>query len=92
MPRLGGLEPTPILLQHFEICKMMSHILVTFKKVRSTGDFLAILQPNSQPDGTAQLATASSNFIVLFVVVGAKRMGSTIAPNAPWVFGQRKRV
>ena len=69
MPQLGGFEPIPILLQHLEICKMMSHILVSFKKVGATGDLLDIIQPNSPPDGTARLVTFPGRFSVLFVVI-----------------------
>ena len=86
MPQLGGFEPIPILLQHPEICKMMSHILVSFKKVGATSDLLVISHPNSKPDGIPQLATFPGKFIVLFVVVGAKLLGSTIAPNVPSAF------
>ena len=86
MPQFGGLEPIHILLQHLEICKMMSPILVRFKKVGATGDHLVINQPNSKPDGTARLATFSGKFIVLFVVVSAKLLGSTVASNVPRAF------
>jgi len=86
MPQLGGLEPIPILLQYLEICKMMSHILVSFKKAGATSDLLVFTQPNSRPDGTARSATFPGKFIVLFVVVGAKLLGSTVAPNAPSAF------
>ena len=86
MPQLGGLEPIPILLQHLEICKMMSHILVSFKKVGATSDLLVFTQPNSRPDGTARSATFPGKFIVLFVVVGAKLLGSTVVPNVPSAF------
>ncbi len=74
------------MLQHLEICKMMSHNLVIFKKVRFTGDFLTIPHLNTRPDGTDQLATVPGKFIVLFVVIGASLMGSTVAPNAPSTF------
>jgi hypothetical protein len=86
MPQLGGLEPIPILLQYLEICKMMSPILVSFKKVGATSDLLVFTQPNSRPDGTAWSATFPGKFIVLFVVVGAKLLDSTVAPNAPSAF------
>ena len=86
MPQLGGLEPIPILLQYLEICKMMSHILVSFKKVGATGDLLDIIQPNSPPDGTARLATFPGKFIILFVVIGARLLGSTAPPNVPSAF------
>jgi len=86
MPQLGGLEPIPILLQHIEICKMMSHILISFKEGGATGDLLVINQPNSKPDGTVRLATFPGKFIVLFVVVGAKLLGSTVTPNVPSAF------
>jgi len=86
MPQLGGFEPIPILLQHLEICKMMSHILVSFKKVGATSDLLVISHPNSKPDGIPRLATFPGKFIALFVVVGAKLLGSTVAPNVPSAF------
>ena len=86
MPQFGGLEPIHILLQHIEICKMMSHILVSFKKIGATGDLLVINQPNNKPDGTARLATFPGKFIVLFVVVGDRLLGSTVAPNVPSAF------
>jgi len=60
---------------------MMNHILVSFKKVRATGVLLVINQPSSKPDGTALLATFPGRFMVLFVVVGDKLLGSTVAPN-----------
>jgi len=85
MPQLDGLEPIPILLQHLEICKMMSHILVNFKKVGPNSDPLVINQPNSKPDGTARLTTFPGRFIVLYVVVD-NLLGSTVAPNVPSAF------
>ena len=85
MPQLDGLEPTSILLQHLEICKMLSHILVSFKKVGLNSDPLVINQPNSKPDGTARLTTFPGRFIVLYVVVD-NLLGSTVAPNVPSAF------
>ena len=86
MPQLDELEPTSILLQHLEICKMLSHLLVSFKKIGATGDLLVINRPNSKPDGTARLATVPGRLIVLFVVVVAKLLGLTVAPNVPSAF------
>ena len=64
---------------------MMSHILVSFKKVDPNSDPLVINQPNSKPDGTARLTTFPGRFIVLYVVVD-NLLGSTVAPNVPSAF------
>ena len=85
MLQLDGLEPTSILLQHLEICKMLSHLLVSFKKVGPNSDPLVINQPNSKPDGTARLTPFTGRFIVLYVVVD-NLLGSTVAPNVPSAF------
>ena len=85
MPQLDGFEPISILLQHLEICKMMNHIPVSFKKAGSNIGPLVINEPNSKPDGTARLTPFPGRFIVLYVVVD-NLLGSTVAPNVPSAF------